>query len=201
MAKSTADFYSSMYVCMCACVYRIVLCGYTLAPEIKFTSLRIDEHVQLLLYWLWVEKQKSLAWHIEMLRYIRLTLVKLCKEGAEKSFFRDAKHEDAFFLINQAHSISISLPEQREENFFIIWLALNRTSIWTEARKNVTNFGRFTFQVSSYILNGKFLFSFFFFGIRKVLNLLDYFGKICPFWHNISAQIPIILRKGRNELQ
>lgn len=28
---------------------------------------------------------------------------------------------------------------------------------------------------------------FFVFGIRKVLNLLDYFVKICPFWHNILA--------------
>lgn len=56
--------------------------------------------------------------HHDCMAYWNVTLHSIdpgqavCKEGAEKSFFRDAKHEDTFFLINQAHSISISLPEK-----------------------------------------------------------------------------------------
>lgn len=42
------------------------------------------------------------AWHIDMLRYIQLTLVKLWIEGAEKSFYRHARLKVLF--VNQPHS-------------------------------------------------------------------------------------------------
>lgn len=85
------------------------------------------------------------------------------------------------FLINQAHSISIACRESWRKLFNNDKVALK--SYFFYEQKNVTNFGRFTFEVNAYIFNGKF----FVFGIRKVLNLLDYFVKICPFWHNILA--------------
>lgn len=119
MAKSKEDF----------------RCLYTFVHGIKFSSLRFDEHVQLLLAELKIKFTRyhgPVSWHIEMLRYIQLTLVmvKLRKEGAEKSFFRDAKPKN-IFIINQPYSITLLLRNGAKGKYLILRLALNCTlSLW-----------------------------------------------------------------------
>lgn len=173
------------------CVFYCIV--YTLAPEIKFTSFtNWWTRLTVILAASWKTKVSpiSVIWLHGILKcYVTFNWPwsSWCKEGAEKSFFRDAKHEDTFFLINQAHSISISA-----ENFCVIRLALNRTfysyvCAGTKAKKcdkfrSIYVSGEFVlFEMESFLY-------FFRSRIRKVLNLLDYFVKICPFWHNIFAK-------------
>lgn len=152
------------------CVFYCIV--YTLAPEIKFTSFtNWWTRLTVILAASWKTKVSpiSVIWLHGILKcYVTFNWPwsSWCKEGAEKSFFRDAKHEDTFFLINQAHSISISA-----ENFCVIRLALNRTftlmCVQEPKQKNVTNFGRFTFQVNSYYLKWKVFCIFFGVGYEK----------------------------------